>query len=238
MRFKIIATIIFLCGFFMLLTSVMRSQKIQGQTIVEPRSKVIHYLASRSDGKSWPELYAYYTRAISATGEWKETRRTFQGETSTLVGAVDGLYIVNDDSRQLYGQSPVQGETQISAIEAENSLKTHPRLVRVEQLAGLTTYILRNEETGTEQGFSPQIGKTPLKLVVRDTPESTMPFFIQEAIAVEFRDLKDEEFRSPDNLLIQFDVAEQKVKSLRESGHQQRADLLEQAIHKLKMSGK
>ncbi|HXG64094.1 MAG TPA: hypothetical protein VNO70_03245 [Blastocatellia bacterium] len=234
MKFKMVALLIFLCGLTLFSVSMIQSKRAETIAPKTPRSFVVHYLASRADNGGPLKPYEYRVRAVNSMGEWKETRYSFDGKVSTWGAAKDGLQIISGNSRQYYGE--YNPEVAKTAMRSEEVLKKHPQLTRIEEIAGLKTYILRNEY-GDEAGYSPETGVTTLKEVARSGPGSDTIIHLQEALNVEFRELSENEVRLPD-LPIRFDLAQQKAQALRAAGHHERADALEQGISKLKANSK
>lgn len=231
MKLKVASLVIFLAGSALFTGSIVRSYKKAPKA---PRSFVVQYLVSRSEDGGPLVPYEFDVRAVSASGEWKETRYSFEGKVSTWGGAADGLYIVSGKSRQYYGESNL--ELARTAMRYEEGLKKHPQLVRTEVVAGLKTYVLR-EPNGSEGSFSPETGITTLKEAIYSEPDSDTVIHLQEALNIEFRELSQGEAELPD-LPVAFDVAEKKAQSLRAAGNAERAEILLQAINRLKTTRK
>jgi hypothetical protein len=232
MRPRIIASVIFLCGLAFLITSMIATRKAKGEPTSQPKSFLVHYLVSRAGEDGVFRLSEYEERAVSSTGEWKETRRHVDGTVATLAGTSEGLYVIKGESKYLYAERAGSGQ----GIVPEEVLKNHPDLVSIEELAGLKTYILKSRESGVETGYAPETGRTALKLVLRTSPDSA-PVLIKEAVKVEFRDLSEDELKSPD-LPVKFDMAEERIRALRNSGRQDTADSMERLMEKIKANNK
>jgi hypothetical protein len=230
MKFKIASLVVFFSGFALLANSMMQSTKTEGKVASQPRSFVVHYLASRSQEGGPLAPVEYRVRAVSSTGEWKETRYSFNGDVSTWGGANDGLYIISGNTKQYFGDHNT--EFTKTAMRSEEGFLKSPQFSRIEQVAGIKAYVLRND-AGTEISYSPETGVTPLREVIRLTPGSEKDVEMLEALGVEFKDLSPDEAKLPE-LPIQFDFAEQKAQSLKAAGQHERAEMLTQAIHKLK----
>jgi hypothetical protein len=173
-------------------------------------------------------------RAVSSTGEWKETRYSFDGKISTWGATKEGLFSVNGNAPQYFGDYDM--EVAKNAMRSEEDLKKHPQLVRTEQIAGLRAYVLRDVH-GSEGYYSPETGKTILKEIIHASPNTDTIVHLTEALKVEFRDLSEDEAQLPD-LPLRFDLADDKVRTLREAGQSERADRLQQAINKFKVGQK
>lgn len=233
MRLRIIASITFVCGLVLFTTSIVSSRKAASQPSPQSQSFVIDYLVYQAEEGGTLKLTSYQERVVSATGEWKETRRSIEGKVTTLAGTSEGLFIVNEkeQSKQLYGPSSAQGAT--GQTGSADMLKNHPLLVRTEELAGRKAYILKPPGGRMEMGYAPETGQTLLKEVIFSSPESDSIIFIKEAVKIEFREVSEDELKTPD-LPIRFDLANEKLKALRESGRQDAADSLQRLIDKYK----
>jgi len=232
MRLRIIASVVFLSGLALLVTSMIGTRKATGEPTSQPKPFLVHYLVYRAGEDGVFRLSEYEERAVSSTGEWKETRRSVDGSITTLEGTKAGLYVIKGESKYLYAESAASGQ----GIAPEDVLKNDPQLVGIEELAGLKTYILKSPESGVETGYAPETGRTALKYVLRTSPDSA-PVLIKEAVKVEFRDLSEEELKSPD-LPVKFDMAEERIRALRDSGRQDTADSMERLMEKIKANNK
>lgn len=137
------ALIIFLLGSGLLAGSIMKAQRAKKTAPTAVRSFVVQYLVSRSENGGSFIPYEYDIRAVSSTGEWKETRYSFDNKVSTWGGASDGLYMVSGGFRQYFGDYDL--EFTKSAMRSEEEFKTSPQFIRVENLLGLTTYVLKDD---------------------------------------------------------------------------------------------
>lgn len=234
MKLRIVSLIILICGAALLTGSIIREHKSKKAAPKPPRSFVLQYLSSRSMDGSPMTPYEYAVRWVSATGEWKETRYSFDGRVSSLGGASDGFYMVNGNSLQLYGQNDLDYAK--NAFHSEEEFKASPQLTRVEPFLGLTAYVLKEDQPNMEieTSSSPETGVTALKRVMRTKPGSGTDYIeVKEAINLEFRELSEDEAHLP-SLPIRFDLAEQKAKDLKAAGQFERAESLQRVIKELK----
>jgi len=237
MKLRRMSFIILACGLALFTGSFVRARlsKEPVAKIVEPRSFVIHYLLSRSRDENPPKPYGYEIRSVSSSGEWKETKYLFDGAVSTLGATRDGLYSMVGDSKQYYGVYDLEKARSIPTDET--SLRSDPAFTRVEQLLGLTTYVAvhRNgKEAELEVSHAVETGITPLKVIIRGNREGGSKYHdVKEAINIEFRNLSDDEIRLP-NLPIKFELAEQRYRLLKNAGHIHQADILQEAMGRLK----
>lgn len=234
MKMKIVSLTVFLCGVALFVNAMGKSHKQADRHSVEPRSFVVNYIVSRSEKGGPLTPFEYRVKAVNKDGEYKETRYPFNGKPVTWVGTSDGLYMVSGGIPQFYGER--NPEISKNGMRSEEELLKSPQFSRIEQLAGLKTYVLKMEGKDgemTEISSSPETGMMPLKIVTRSSNEAQTPFHVIEAISVEFRELAGDELKLPD-LPIHFDIAEKRAKALRDAGQPQRAEMAEQAISKLK----
>jgi hypothetical protein len=172
-------------------------------------------------------------RAVDSTGEWKETRYAFDGKVSRWGAAKDGLYTISENARQFYGEFDI--EVAKKPMASEEGFKKHPQLVRTEQIAGLKTYVLK-DQNGIETSYSLQTGKTILKAAIYSNDDSSLIDLV-EALKIEFRELTGDEAQLPD-LPVRFDIVEQKIQTLRAAGQVNHAERLQQAAYRLKANSK
>lgn len=233
MKLRIASLMVLICGASLFAFGLLRSRKAEATGITAARPFVVQYLVSRLDNGSL-KPYEYRIRAVSADGEWKETRYSFEGKVSTWGGTKEGLYLVANGVRQYYGE--FKAEISRSAMRSEYELKNSPQLTRVEQIAGLKTYILKNKD-GDEGGYSPETGITTLKEVAHSKDSSDTVVHSLEALSVEFRELSPNELQLED-LPIRFDIANKKVAALERSGLHDAAEALRKAINRMEASSK
>jgi hypothetical protein len=235
MKLRTLALATFLCGCVLLGISLIKVNKAKAVES-EPttvRSFVMQSLVSQSENGASLTPIGFYIRAVSSTGEWKETRYSFDGKVSALVGAKDGLYVINENSKQLYGES--NPELFRSAMRSEEKLQRSPQFIGTDEVAGIKTYVLRHK-MGDEGHYSPLTGATPLKLVFRASLEGP-PVRVIEALSVEFRPVSEEEVSAGD-LPVELDVIRERVESLKRAGANQQAQRLEQFIELVRVKAK
>ncbi|HEX5732052.1 MAG TPA: hypothetical protein VF131_04375 [Blastocatellia bacterium] len=236
MKLKVIATISLLLGGVLFVRSITSSPDSPGQAYMKSESFVVHYIVSSSQNGGPLIPTGYYKRVVRHTGEWKETRYSFDGRISSLVSTQDGLYLVNEDSRQLVGESNIQFmKDSMGWSEArEKDWDNRPGLVRTEEVAGLKAYVTKNEQSTIEVSNSLRTGAIPLKTVIRANPGDLTPISVIEAIDVEFKEVSEGEVQAPPNLPMQFDLLQDKIKALKNAGRHRQAEMLEQTIQKVK----
>lgn len=227
MKLRIIALIIFLAGATLLTGSIVRSQKAKA---TKPMPFVVQYLAYRPDKNGSLEVYEFRVRAVSQTGEWKETRYSTYGKASTWGAQNDGLFTVNEDSRQFYGE--FDPELARTAMRSEDELKNSPQLAGTEEIAGLNTYILRINDAGLEANYSPKTGMTSLKEVLRDRQTNAV-LYLQEAVSIEFRNLSEEEIKLP-QLPVRFDLVNHRIEVLQAAHQDNKATELRQSMSRFR----
>lgn len=235
MKFKIIATSVFLLGGALFVRSITSSHKSTDKTS-KPESFVVQYVVSVSENGGPLIPNAYHKRWVRSSGEWKETRYSFDGRVSSLVGARDGLFLVTGDSKQLMGTTNIESASASFgwSEQREKEWDSRPGLVRTEELAGLKTYVVKTPEANIETSYALRTGVMPLKTVIWDNPQDATPMNVTEAIDVEFREVSEEEVQAPPHLAIQFDLLAEKISALRNDGRLRQAELLEQTIQRIK----
>lgn len=227
MKLRIVAIGVFVIGVALLTGSVVRSGKA---TATKPKSFVVQYLAYHPDKNGSLEVDQFMVRAVSQTGEWKETRYSTSGKIQTWGADSRGVFTVGEDSRQFFGE--FAPEIARGAMRSEEELKNSPQLVGTEEIAGLNTYILRINGTGVEGNFSPKTGMTVLKEMARD-PETKAILYLQEAVSVEFRDLSADEITLPE-LPVKFDLVNHRIEAMRAAHQDDKAAALSEAITKFR----
>jgi len=227
MKLRIAAIIVFLAGATLLSGSVMRSRKAR---TTKPKPFVVQYLAYRPNKSGALEVYEFRVRAVSQTGEWKETRYSTYGKAFTWGAQKDGLFTASEDSRQFYGE--FNPEIATTAMRSEDELKNNPQFAGTEEIAGLSTYILRMNDAGLEANYSPKTGMTALKEVLRDTKTNAV-IYLQEAVSVEFRDLSVDEIKLPD-LPVRFDLINHRIEVMQAAHQDNKAAALSEAVSKFR----
>lgn len=227
MKLRIAAFTIFLFGVILLTGSVVRSRRAK---TTKPRPFVVQYLAYRPDKSGSLEVYEFRVRAVSQTGEWKETRYSTYGKAFTWGAENAGLFTADEGSRQFYGE--FNPEIAKAAMRSEDELKNSPQFAGTEEIAGLTTYILKINDAGLEANYSPRTGMTVLKEVLRD-PKTNAVLYLQEAVSVEFRDLSAEEIKLPE-LPVRFDLINHRIEVMQAAHQDTKAAALSEAISRFR----
>lgn len=224
-RLTIISIAVLAVGVGMFIT---RLDNVSGKT--PPGSFVVQYLLSSAGTDETLAPSEYRVRAVSIAGDWKETKYPFNGQPSTWGATGQSLYLIKDNAKQYFGQH--NSEMIRTKFRSEDELLNSPQVVRTEEVVGLKTYVLRdaNRDNIVESYYAVQTGVTPLKQVIIKDGKTA---FVLEALNVEFRELSADEAALPE-LPVRFDIAEQKLQSLKNSGQSAIADRLQQGINSLK----
>lgn len=233
MKLKVIAVLVFLFGGTMFVRSITGSPGSSDSAKAE--SFVVQYIVSHSENGGPLTPKEYHKRLVRFTGEWKETRYSFDGRVTSLVGTRDGLFLVSGNSRQLVGESNTQfTASSFGWSEArEREWDKRPGLLRNEELAGLKTYVVRSAESNIEVSYALRTGVMPLKTVIRENSEDP-PLSVIEAIDVEFKEVSEEDVQAPPHFPIRFDLLAEKISALRAAGRERQAEMLEQTIQRIK----
>jgi hypothetical protein len=236
MKLRVIGTVSFLLGGALFVKSMTGSVGPLDKTALEPESFVVQYIVSFSENGGPLTPKAYYKRVVRYTGEWKETRYSFDGRISSLVGARDGLFLVSGNSRQLVGESNLEfTKSSLGWSEArEREWDRRPGLLRTEELAGLKTYVVKSSESNIEISYALRTGVMPLKTVIRENPQDATPLTVIEAIDVEFKEVSEEDVQAPPHFPIRFDLLAEKISALRTAGRERQAEMFEQTIQRIK----
>jgi len=233
MKLKVVATAVFLLGLALFVNSQISAQKATQPESSEQKPFVIHYLVSRSSDGGALQPYEYRVKYVNSSGEWKESRYSFDGKVVTWSASKDGLFIVGKDSRQYYGKYDPEMIRHPNA--SKEAITSSPQFTRTERVAGLEAYVLK--ETGpsaeTETAVAVETGKIPLRTVSILKQGDRQVVHRIEAVGVEFRDIADDEYQLA-NLPIRFELAGQRVQSLKQAGQSELAATLESAMNKLK----
>ncbi|MGA9773076.1 MAG: hypothetical protein WBV94_28860 [Blastocatellia bacterium] len=239
MKFKVMAILVFLCGTTLFTAKLIRSERAEAQEAANTiKSFIVQYVVSDSEDTNPPVPQEYRIRAVNSTGEWKETRYSFDGKVSTLGASGEGVYIITGKARQYYGKNAP--DMIRNTWRSEEDLTGDQQFIRTENLAGVKTFVLKQDlgNMESETNYALETGLTPLKTVIRAKPETGKKLLnVTEAVNIEFRELSDKEVQLPD-LPVRFDLVEEKIQSLLAAGHKSQADMLQQAINKLKTGAK
>lgn len=230
MKLKLGSVVVLCVGFALFVGVLVQRGSTNANRMNAPRSFVVQYVASRSDDRGSLIPYEYRVRAVSSNGGWKETRYSFDGRVSTWGADNTGMYAVSGSAKNYYGES--NSEVLRRWLPSAEDLKKSPQFARTDVIAGLKVYVLRTEN-GDETSYSPETGAASLKEVIAAQRGTDSILHQLEALKVEFRELSDSETQLPD-LPLKYDIAEQRVKAMRDSGLSEAANSLEQAISKFK----
>jgi hypothetical protein len=233
MKLRVVAIVIFLSGLALFVSSRINAQKTAQANSGEQKPFVIHYLVSRSSGGGSLQPYEYRVKYVNSSGEWKESRYSFDGQVVTWSASKDGLYIVRKDSLQYYGKYDPEMIRHPNA--SREAITASPQFTRTEKVAGLEAYILKDSgvDAETEMAFALETGKIPLRTVSTLRQGDRRAVNMIEAVGVEFRDIAEDEFRLP-TLPLRFDVASQRAQALRQAGQSELAETLEKTMSTLK----
>jgi hypothetical protein len=222
-KFSIIFILVFTVGVVMFSSASIRTAPLTAKPFV------ITYLVSKVKGDK-NELTGVTVRAVKATGEWKETRKTFDGNTVLWLATADAQYAMRPgaSAREFVSHYSLERD---KAFRSSSFLESHPQFVRRDEILGLSAYVFRtgDKDTYMEEYYAPEYGASLLKRVMYQNGEQD----IIEAIKVEFREVSDEEASLPD-LPLQFNKAQERLKILRTSGLVPQADALSRDIEQAK----
>jgi hypothetical protein len=173
---------------------------------VEPALPFIAtYIQSQVSPDGNVTFTSWRNRYVKADGEWRIVSHSFKDTTSpqeaydaksspVFAGTPDGVVGKPANSDQIKQFSPATGQN--DAFRSHKYLKNHPGFNRVEELAGLQVYVLRQEFPDTsknspqwvEVSYSPKTGYTPLRTVnhLRDGSEIKI-----EVIKIDFREVPE-----------------------------------------------
>jgi len=167
---------------------------------------VATYIQSRiaPDGNS--TLISWRHRYVKANGDWRIVSHPFMDKSSpqeafnaeiapVLAGNADAILEKPANSNVIQKLSPSIPVEQTEVFRSHKSLQSHREFNRIEELAGLKVYVLRQEITDesnqmqwVETSYSPKTGFSPLRTVIhlRDGSEIRI-----EAIKVDFREVTE-----------------------------------------------
>lgn len=170
---------------------------------VEPaRAFVLDSVQTQVDANGVATAHVYTTRYVKANGEWRlgpygfapEDRLTNKG-SNFYAGTPDGVVAKRGGSDSLRSVSPSPDQQMVDYFRTHSSLRSNPRFVRTEQLAGLEVYVLRTEfddshpEQWVETSYSPMTGSTPLRRIFHFHDGSEMR---KEAIRITFQEVAED----------------------------------------------
>lgn len=230
MRLKLVSLLVLCVGSALLVGALIRGGNVNAKRSTKLRSFVVHYLASRSDDGKTLTPYEYRIRAVSPDGGWKETRYSFDNRVATWGADSTGLYTISGSTKNYYGES--NSQVLRTWLPSTEDLKNSPQYLKTDVIAGLQAYVLRTVN-GDESSYSPETGATTLKEVIVAEKGSDSIVHQIEALKVEFRELSDSETQLP-NLPLKFEIAEQRIRAMREAGLSEAANDLEQAMRILR----
>ena len=170
---------------------------------VEPaRAFVLDSVQTHIDANGVASPPAYSTRYVKANGEWRLGPYGFKPEDAATnkglnfyAGTPEGVVAKRGGSDSLRSVSPSPDEEKVNYFRRHSSLRSNPRFVRTEQLAGLEVYVLRTEfddsrpEQWLEVSYSPMTGPTPLRHIFHFRDGSEMR---KEAIRIKFQEVPED----------------------------------------------
>jgi hypothetical protein len=235
MKLKVVAAVVFLLGLALFVNSQISAQKTAQAGLSEQKPFVVHYLVSRSSEGGILQPYEYRVKYVNSSGEWKESRYSFDGKVVTWCASKEGLYVVGKASRQYYGKYDPEMIRHPNA--SKEAITSSPQFTRTERIVGLEAYVLIDvgSNVETETAFAVETGKIPLRIISRLTQGDTQLVNVTEAVGVDFREIAEAEYQLP-NLPIRFDLASQRVQALKQAGQNELAATLESAMSQLKAS--
>jgi hypothetical protein len=144
----------------------------------------------------------FTTRYVKANGDWRLGPYGFKPEDGPAnkglnfyAGTSDGVVAKRGGSDSLRSVSPSPDQQMVDYFRTHSSLRSNPRFVRTEHLAGLEVYVLRTEfddsrpEQWVETSYSPMTGRTPLRRIFHFRDGSEMR---KEAIRIRFREVPED----------------------------------------------
>ena len=171
----------------------------KSQSDLKPaRSHEVTYIVSTLAKDKSFMITGTRTRLVLENGQWKETYhksgvKTANDADPAIAHLADGEYLIGPDGKQEKARD-WDNFREPAKFHSTTFLKTHPALVRVEVIADLEAYVLRNEYKDpndpfawVEMAFSPDTGYTPLAIRVRFRNGSEKRI---EANRVVFKDIK------------------------------------------------
>lgn len=172
-------------------------------TDVEPaRAFILDSVQTHINAKGVASAPIYTTRYVKANGEWKLGPYGFKPENTQTnkglnfyAGTSDGVVAKRGGSDSLRSVSPSPDQEMFNYFRTHSSLRSNPRFVRTEQLAGLKVYVLRTEfddsraEQWVEESYSPMTGCIPLRLISHFRDGSEMR---KEAIRIKFQEVPED----------------------------------------------
>ncbi len=170
---------------------------------IEPaRAFVLDSVQTHIDANGVAGAPVYTTRYVKANGEWRLGPYGFRPEDAATnkglnfyAGTPDGVVAKRGGSDSLRSVSPSPDQEMHNYFRTHSSLRSNPRFVRTEQLAGLEVYVLRTEfdesrpEQWVEESYSPMTGRTPLRRIFHFRDGSEMR---KEAIRIRFQEVPED----------------------------------------------
>ena len=206
--YKVACGAIFVAGLVMYSQAVSKpGSQAAPQVVIKPyadaepaRSHVVTYVHSQVAPNGFVRVVGSRTRYVKDNGEFREIMRgTNSKEPVILSGQSDGgVYVTpsNSSERRALSKDPAPEKSLVQRLDdifrSAEFLRNHKEFVRMDEVAGLTVFVLRaenNEGDWTETSYSPQTGMTPLKTVVGFRDGGRV---IIEATNVEFADVPDD----------------------------------------------
>ena len=192
---KIVAVVVFAFGAWSFVSAQLRGSKETS------RSFVVTYLISRSENGQVPIVTGLAVKAVSAEGEWKQTKvRRADGQPNQEVSIrfLDKTAPFKLEAGKLeYVGGTSEAELERDRIARNPDWITRSPLFQKEgSMLGLKVYLTHQDlnDGWIEQAFSPLMRSTPL--VYREHLGNVETE--EEAISVQFRDVSPEEIKPPD----------------------------------------
>jgi hypothetical protein len=207
-EYRVVCVAIFVVGLVVFFQAVSKpdSQAVS-QEVIQPyadaepgRSHVVTYIHTRVAPNGLVHVVGSRTRYVKADGEFREIMRGTNSKEPVILSRQSdgGVYITpsNSSERRALSKDPPPQKRFVEQLDdifrSAEFLKNHKEFVRMDEVAGLTVFVLKAENKDgdwAETSYSPKTGRTPLKTVsgFRDGGK-----VIIEATKVEFIDVPDD----------------------------------------------
>jgi hypothetical protein len=165
-------------------------------------------------------------RLVSENGNFKSTLTQvgYDGTvvTNTTIGDADGVYGFGKGQLELLS-GPSDGAAD-NHYRSEEFLRTHPKLVRKEQVMGYDCYVIRqgDDHAYAEEYYSPVFGATSLKQIKDDGQER----WVLEAVFIDINEPDSVLLKKPEKE-VEFNIINDNIDEAKRQGKIERAAYLE-----------
>ena len=216
---KKLAVVVFVFGAAVL--SLAYAQKGLGNKA--PEGFVITYVTRRATDNANNGRNELAVRMVGTNGRWKETSWRDTGKTETVS---DGTHVYSHSEKK--STLDYVGSLGLGEGKGEPVSEIPGNASNTGMMLGVKVYSIRNEQSNgsyIETTYSLETGAQALRIVVYFPGAGEV--FTREAVALQFRPIKDEELAMPD-FPINFSKAERELEEMRNSGNE--VDYLEEGI--------